>query len=490
MTLRLYNSMSNKIEDFVPVITGKVRIYNCGPTVYSYQHIGNFRSFVQWDLLRRYLIHKGLEITQVMNITDVGHLTDDSDDGEDKLELAAKKEKKHPLEIADFYTKQFLEDWKTLNLQEPEFRPKATETIPEMISMVEQLLKDGFAYEAGGNIYFNISSFPDYGKLSGNALDKLSKQRVDPDPNKKSPHDFVLWFSNSKFENHILKWDSPWGEGYPGWHMECSAMSAKFLSEAFLDGKFHPEKFETIDIHTGGEDNKFPHHECEIAQTECSTKKTFSKYWLHSAFMMSEGTKMSKSLGNVYNVFDLVNEGFDPRAIRYILLATHYRMQMNFTKEGIKSAETALSRIDETLRKLDALKEEKPYSERLSTYVHGLFPGIEKELDNDLNISGALAALFEAVKEINKYLQENKIGKDQAKEIVEIIFKTDSIFGLFPKSILDKEDISEEIATILEERRLARENKDWVKSDELRDSLKEQGYEVKDTKEGQECRKV
>ncbi len=490
MTLKLYNSLTNQVEDFVPVITGKVRIYNCGPTVYSYQHIGNFRSFVQWDLLRRYLIHKGLDVIQVMNITDVGHLTDDGDDGEDKMEAAAKKEKKHPLEIAEFYTKQFLEDWKTLNLMEPEFRPKATETIPEMIAMVEQLLKDGFAYEAGGNVYFDISSFPEYGKLSGNSLDKLTKRRVDPDPNKKSPHDFVLWFSNSKFENHILKWDSPWGEGYPGWHMECSAMSAKFLSDAFVDGKFHPEKFETIDIHTGGEDNKFPHHECEIAQTECATKKLFSKYWLHAAFMMSEGQKMSKSIGNVYNVFDLVKEGFDPRAIRYLLLATHYRMQMNFTKDGIKAAETALSRVDETLRKLNFIKEERAYSERLSLYAHGILLGVEKELDNDLNISGALAALFEGVKEINKKLQEDKVGKDQAEEILDIIFKADTIFGLFPKSILEKEDLPQEIVDILEKRREARENKDWAASDSLRDELTKLAYEVKDTKEGQECRNL
>jgi cysteinyl-tRNA synthetase len=490
MTLKLYNSFTNTIEDFVPVIPGKVRIYNCGPTVYSYQHIGNFRSFVQWDLLRRYLIHKGFDVIQVMNITDVGHLTDDSDDGEDKMETAARKEKKHPLEIAEFYTKQFLDDWKTLNLLEPEFRPKATQTIPEMIAMVEHLLKEGFAYEAGGNVYFDISKFGEYGKLSGNSLDKLTKRRVDIDTNKKSPHDFVLWFGNSKFKNHILKWDSPWGEGYPGWHMECSAMSAKFLGDAFADGSFHPEKFETIDIHTGGEDNKFPHHECEIAQTECATKKQFSKYWLHSAFMMSEGQKMSKSIGNIYTVFDLVAEGFDPRAIRYVLLATHYRMQMNFTKEGIVSAQSALSRVDETLRKLDLIKEEKPFSERLSLYVHGILLGIEKELNNDFNISGALAALFEGVKEINKFLQEGKIGNHQAKEILEILFRVDSIFGLFPKSLLDKEDLPKEIVDILEERRSARENKNWAKSDELRDFLTEKGYEVKDTKEGQECRKL
>ena len=490
MVLKLYNSLTNSLEEFIPVIDGHVRIYNCGPTVYSFASVGNFRSFMQWDLLRRYLEFKGYKVTQVMNITDVGHLTDDGDDGEDKLEVAAKKEQKHPLEIAEFYTKQFLEDWNALNMEEPEFRPKATETIPEMIALIKELIKKGHAYESGGNVYYDITTFPDYGKLSGNSLDKLTKRRVDADPNKKNTHDFVLWFGNSKFKNHILKWDSPWGEGYPGWHVECSAMSAKLLSEAFKDNIFNPEGFETIDIHTGGEDNKFPHHECEVAQTEGATEKQFAKYWLHCAFMMSEGQKMSKSLGNVYYVKDLIAEGFDPRAIRYLLLSSHYRMQMNFTKNGITAAKKSLDRIDETLKKLDAIKEDKEYNEILGTYTKGIALGVEKELDNDLNISGALAALFEGVKEINKAIQDENIGKHQAQEILKVFFSLDKIFGLFPKNILEKDDLPLEVLAILEDRRLARENKDWARSDELRDELKTLGFEVKDSKEGQEVKKI
>ena len=483
--------MSNGLEEFKPVTEGIVRMYNCGPTVYSFAHIGNFRSFTVMDLLRRFFEYKGLEVRQVVNITDVGHLTDDGDDGEDKLEVSARKEKKHPLDIAKFYTEAFLDDWKLLNLEEPEFRPKATETVTEMIAFVEELLKKGHAYESGGNIYYDVSSFPDYGKLSGNSLDKLTKRRVDLDPNKRNPHDFVLWFSNSKFENHILKWDSPWGEGYPGWHIECSAMSAKLLSTAFEDGKFTPSNFETIDIHSGGEDNKFPHHECEIAQTEGATGKPFANYWLHVRHLMSEGEKMSKSLGNFYYVQDLIKDGFSPRSIRYLLLSTQYRLPLNFTKEGLRASQKALDRIDEVLKKLDSLRSDFDYNEELATVVSSMKLGVEKELDNDLNVSGAFGAIFEAIKEINKSFDAKTIGQNQAKEILSDFFSINKIFGLFSEQdVLKTESLPEEVLAILEERRIARENKNYAKSDELRDKLTEKGYVIKDTKEGQECSKA
>ncbi|MFP4118785.1 MAG: cysteine--tRNA ligase [Candidatus Woesearchaeota archaeon] len=490
MTFQIYNSLTNKLEVFKPVKEGRVRMYNCGPTVYGYASIGNFRTFVVCDLLRRFLEYKGYGVTQVMNITDVGHLTDDGDDGEDKLEVTAKKEKKHPLEIAKYYTEAFMKDWRTLNMKEPEFRPKATETVGEMIAMVKVLLEKGYAYEAGGNVYFDITSFKDYGKLSGNYLEKLTKSRVESDPNKRNPHDFVLWFGNSKYKNHILKWDSPWGEGYPGWHMECSAMSAKYLSEAFDNSAFHPEKFETIDIHTGGEDNKFPHHECEIAQTEGATGKKYVNYWLHPSFLISEGQKMSKSLGNVYHIFELVKEGFSPRAIRYLLLSTHYRIKLNFTKEGLKASEKALERIDTTLQKLDGIRAGIEYNEPLGLAVNEMLLAVENELDNDLNISGALGAVFETLKTINKAIDEEKVGKHQAQEIIKKFFEMDRVFGLLDKSIFEKEELPPEIATLLEERSQARENKDFETSDRIRDELKEKGYLVKDTKEGQQVEKL
>lgn len=484
MVLKLYNSFTNKLEEFKPVIPGVVRMYNCGPTVYSYAHIGNFRSYIVVDLLRRFLEYKNFEVQQVMNITDVGHLTDDADDGEDKLEVAAKKEKKHPLEISKFYTDAFLKDWKILNMEEPEFRPKATETIPEMIAFIKVLLEKGHAYEAGGNIYYDITSFPDYGKLSGNTLDKLNKTRVDPDPNKKNPQDFVLWFSNSKFKNHILKWDSPYGVGYPGWHMECSAMCAKFLTKSFVDGNFNPDKFETIDIHTGGEDNKFPHHECEIAQAEGATGKKYVNYWLHVTHLISEGEKMSKSLGNVYNISDLVEEGFSKRAIRYLLISSHYRVSLNFTKAGLKAAQASLDRIDETLRKLNLIDQDKVYDEPIALLMNELALEVERCLDDDLNISGALGALFEFIKKVNTAMGE--IGKPQAQEIINKLFDLDRIFGFLDRSILEAKTLSQDLLDMLDERKLARENKDWAKSDKLRDQLYKKGVEVLDTKDGQQ----
>lgn len=483
MSLKFYNSLTKKLEEFKPVHEGHVTMYNCGPTVYSYAHIGNFRSYIFADIIRRYLEFKGYEVTQVVNITDVGHLTDDGDDGEDKLEEAAKKEKKHPLEIAEFYTKQFLEDWQTLNMEEPEFRPKATETIPEIIELTKVLLENGHAYESNGNIYFDISSFPEYGHLSGNKLDKLTQSRVEADSNKKNKHDFVLWFSESKYKNHILKWDSPWGEGYPGWHMECSCMSAKFLTKAFdKDGHFHADKFETIDIHTGGEDNKFPHHECEIAQTQGATDKPYVHYWMHAKHLLCEGEKMSKSLGNVYQVFDLVKEGFSPRAIRYLLISGHYRLPLNFTKEGITAAQKSLERIDNMLIDLYHVDEEKEASEPVALLINELKLVIEKEMDNDLNVSGAFGAIFEAVRELNKH--KHLIGSTQAQSIIQTFFDIDKIFGILDKLILDQELIPQDVMDLVQTREIARAQKDWAASDELREKIKQEGYEVKDTSDG------
>ncbi len=482
MSLKFYNSYSNKLEEFKPVTSGKATMYNCGPTVYSFAHIGNFRSYIFADLIRRYLEFKGIDVTQVVNITDVGHLTDDGDEGEDRMEVKAKKEKKHPLEIAKEYTDQFIEDWQTLNMREPEFRPKATETIPEIIEMTKLLLEKGYAYESQGNIYFDISSFPDYGKLSGNKLDKLTQSRVDTDDAKKNRHDFVLWFSNSKFKNHIQKWDSPWGEGYPGWHMECSCMSAKFLTKAYEGGKFNPNKFQTIDIHTGGEDNKFPHHECEIAQSQGATDKPYVNYWMHAKHLLVEGEKMSKSIGNVYQVFDLVKEGFSARAIRYLLISGHYRLPLNFTKEGLTAAKKSLERIDNLLLALYQIKDSKDLSEPVALLVNKLKLAVEKEMDNDLNVSGAFGALFEAIRELNKHL--NDIGQEQAQTIIEEFFKLDEIFGILDKFILDAQLIPQEITDMVTEREIARSNKDWNVSDELRDELRANGYLVKDTSDG------
>ncbi|MBN1274709.1 cysteine--tRNA ligase [Candidatus Woesearchaeota archaeon] len=480
MALKLYNSMTNRLEPFTPVHEGKVTMYNCGPTVYSYQHVGNFRSFVFADLLRRHLERKGFEVKQVVNITDVGHLTDDSDEGEDKMELAAKKERKHPLEIAEHYTNQFLEDWRSLNLQEPHARPKATEMIQEIIELVEVLLERGHAYEAGGNIYYDVTTFEDYGKLSGNTLDKLAGHRVEHDPNKRHQQDFVLWFRNSKFRNHILKWDSPWGEGYPGWHAECSVMSAKYLTPAFKTGRFKPEAFETIDIHTGGEDNKFPHHECEVAQTEGATDKKYVNYWLHPRHLIVEGEKMSKSIGNVYYVFSLVKEGYDPRAIRYVLMGTHFQQQLNFTKEGLGAARAALERLDDFLLRMHEADGEEDADEELrrATDAFG------KALDDNLNVSGALAAVFDLMREANK----KKLGKEAAKRVLEAMYSFDDVLGLKMRDV-KPQTADEAVEDRIKEREAARQRKDWAEADRIRDELAAEGIELYDTPKGTKWRK-
>ncbi len=488
MVLKLYNSLTRKKEVFKPVIDGLVRIYTCGPTVYSYASVGNFRSFMFVDILKRFLKFKGFKVKHVVNITDVGHLTDDSDSGDDKMELAARREKKHPLEIAKFYTDAFLKDWKTLNMEEPDFRPRATEMIPEIIALAQKLLENGHAYVAGGNVYYDITTFPDYGKLSGNTIEKLTKHRVDADPNKRNPQDFVLWFGNSKFKNHILKWDSPWGEGYPGWHAECTCMSTKFLTDAFKDGKLDPDGFQTIDIHTGGEDNKFPHHECEIAQTEGALNKKYVNYWLHAKHLMVEGQKMSKSLGNVYYVFDLVKEGFSPRAIRYLLLSTHYRQSLNFTKDGLRAVETTLSRIDETIRRLAAVNADVPFNDSLDSSLNKALEDFESFLDDDLNISGALGVFFDSLKLINKALDDGLVGNEQASKIIDYLFRVDEVLGVMDHSLVEKKELPPELKELLDLRAKARSEKDWATSDRIRDELRQKGVEVIDTKNGQQWR--
>ena len=330
--LKFYNTLSRKVEKFEPIEPGKVGLYSCGPTVYSHPHIGNFRAFLVADLLKRFLEFKGFEVTHVMNITDVGHLLDDADEGADKLEEAARKQKKEPLEIAKIYIDSFNEAQKLLNIKPADEYPRATEHIPEMIAIVERLIEKGYAYVVDKNVYYDITKFKDYGKLSGNMLDDLnSGARVEVNEEKRNPQDFALWKHDPK---HLQQWDSPWGMGFPGWHIECSAMSSRYLGEEF-------------DFHTGGEDNIFPHHENEIAQSEAASGKKFVHYWLHTRFLMFDGEKMSKSKGNLYTIQELVEKGFKKSAIRYALISSHYRQNYNFTFEGLKAASVAIDKIQQ-----------------------------------------------------------------------------------------------------------------------------------------------
>ncbi|MEA3379187.1 MAG: cysteine--tRNA ligase [Nanoarchaeota archaeon] len=474
MGLRLFNTLTRQLDEFKPVKGKIVRMYNCGPTVYSHIHIGNFRAYVFADILRRYLEYKGLEVRQVVNITDVGHLTSDDDEGEDKMLVAAKKEKKDPYEISKFYTEKFMEDIKKLNIQPAYKYPRATGHVKEMIEINKALEEKGFAYFKGGNLYFDTSKFDGYGKLSKFDLEALREgRRVCEDPNKKSFNDFVLWFTKSKFTGHMMQWDSPWGKGYPGWHIECSAMAMKYLSTAFDGGKFDADKFETIDIHTGGEDNMFPHHECEIAQTEAATGKKFSNFWMHVKFLIVEGKKMSKSLGNFYVLSDL--EKYDPLEVRYVLFGTHYRQQLNFTFDGLDAARKSLGRLRGFMARLDEMNGDDEFD--AEPYVKKF----EDAMDDDLNVSAALAAVFEMMKEVNK------LNLKDGSNVKGAMLKFDKVLALDlgVSSSLDA-DVEEKIKA----REKARAEKDWATADKIRDEIKALGVILEDSETGTRWTKI
>jgi len=464
MALNLYNSYTKRLEEFKSIKKNEVSMYNCGPTVYNYAHIGNWRSFLFADLLKRFLKFKGYSVKQIMNITDVGHLTSDADEGEDKMEKSASTQNKTPEEIAQFYEKAFFQDLAILNIDLADKYPKATDHIKEMIKLVETLIEKDYAYESNGSVYFDVTKFENYGKLSGNTLGNLqSGKRIAINKDKKNPHDFALWVYNPK---HLMFWKSPWNDhGYPGWHLECSAMSIKYLGEHF-------------DIHTGGEDNKFPHHECEIAQSESATGKQWVNYWLHSKFLLVEGEKMSKSLGNFYTLRDLVAKNHSAESIRYLLISTHYRQQLNFTFKGLSDSQKAVDKIVNFVRS----QKETDGSDDARDLISQTRLTFEESLDDDLNISQALATIFEFIREINKL----DLNKKSAELATELIFEFDSVLGLDIRKLSAEEiSIPTEIQDLLEERQQARDKQDWDKSDQLRDKIKSLGWQVEDTADGQ-----
>jgi len=470
--LKFYNSLTKQKENFQSLSEEKnkkklVTMYTCGPTVYDYVHIGNLRSFLVADLLRRFLEFKGYKVKQVMNLTDVGHMVADADIGEDKMEAAARREKKDPWQIAEFFAKAFFADIKKINLEKAWKYPKATDHVKEMIKIIERLIKNGYAYEVNGSVYFDLSKFSGWGKLSGNKLeDLIAGARVEINSEKKHPYDFALWIKNP---SHIMQWQAPWGKGYPGWHIECSAMSMKYLGE-------------TIDIHTGGEDNKFPHHECEIAQSEGATGHQFVRYWLHVKHLMVDGEKMSKSKNNFYTLAQILEKGYSPRALRYLLLSSHYRDSLNFTFESLAAAEKNLAKIDEVWTKLNS-------TARKSNVDKGLFRAAEKNLvdfeaafSDDLNISGGLAALLNFVKEINAAISRG-ISKDEVDIAKRTLLAMDGVLG-FDLEILKEEKIPEKIKKLLQDREQARSAKDWARADAARKKIEEAGYAVEDTTKG------
>ncbi len=480
-TLRLYNSLTKHEEDFVPQNGKDVSMYTCGPTVYGRPHIGNYSSFLMADLLRRWLEVRGYTVHHVKNITDVGHLVADADTGEDKIEKQAREEKTDPLAIARHYTELYLDDEKTLNILEPEHRPRATETIPEMIAMVESLIKSGHAYETEDGVYFDVTSFPQYGELSGNTLENIDAgSRVKVDEKKKHPADFALWKKTvGENAHHLLKWPSPWGDGFPGWHIECSAMSRKFLGD-------------TIDIHTGGEDNIFPHHECEIAQSECVTHKPFVRMWLHKRRIDMGEEKMSKSLGNVLSIPNILAEGYDPMDLRYYLLSVHYRTRLKFTWKGMDDSKKARLKItnwmDEVMKKIDANvtnvsdgTDVCEHHENEQEMLPKLYGDFRDAMNADLNTPAALAAIFEL---ISWERNAGKLCADTLADLHMIITFIRHTFGCFDASE-NTEEIPAEVQALLDSRKVARAEKNFSESDRLRDAIAARGYTVKDGPEGQ-----
>ena len=455
MTLKFYNDLSRKKELFTPLKAPDVTIYVCGPTIYDYGHLGHGRSAVAFDLLHRYLKHKKYHVKFVFNYTDI----------EDKMINRANDEGITVKQLADRFSKIYDEDYHQLNLL-PFFRkPKATEHIQDMIGIIHKLEKKGFTYiiEDDG-VYYDVMKFPAYGKLSHQNLEDLKVGARVETEGKKSPYDFVLW----KFEKPgEPSWDSPWGKGRPGWHIECSAMSAKYLGE-------------TIDIHGGGQDLIFPHHEDEIAQSEAANDKPFARFWMHNGFITINGEKMSKSLNNFYTMRDIFKD-YDPLAVRYFFIATHYRTPINFTLEALQGAKNSLERLQQAY--FEMLDSEK-FGEKFIDVNHFRLE-LEKALDDDLNISAALAVVFEFVNEV--YKSKDQLYSESHKEVVDFFKEIDGILGVLKHT---RESIPEEVKALAEKREHARQHKDWKKSDELREEIKALGYAVSDGKDGYKVSKI
>jgi len=459
--MRLYNTLSRKKETFSPLKKNEVRLYTCGVTVYHYAHIGNLRTYVFEDILKRVLQFNGYKVKHVMNITDVGHLTSDADRGEDKMLLGARREKKTVWQIADFYTKAFQDDIAKLNILSPTIWCKATDHIKEQLAMIEKLEKKGYTYQAGGNVYFDTSKLKDYGKLAKLNLAAETRARVEKDPNKKNPHDFVLWFTKSKFQDQEMKWPSKYGDGYPGWHIECSAMATKYLGEQF-------------DIHCGGIDHIPVHHTNEIAQSESALgKKPWVKYWLHGEFLIAEHEKMSKSKGEFLTIAAVIKKGYDPLAYRYFCLGTHYRKPLMFSWEAMDAAQNALHKLrNKVLELLEKSEEGKGATEIYKE-------GFQKSISDDLNMPQALAVVWSMLK------NEEASNKEKYKTLVEF----DRVLGLGLDKI-KKLTLPKEIEALLEKREDARLNKRWKEADQIRDKLKKEGYIIEDSPTGPVIKKA
>ena len=456
--LQFHNTFTRKKEEFKPIDKENVKLYTCGPTVYNYAHIGNFRAYIFEDILKRYLKYKGYKVTHVMNLTDV----------EDKIIATAEKEGKHINDVTAPFIEAFFKNLEDLNIEKADKYPKATDHIPEMLEIIKLLEEKGHVYEKDGSIYFNIASYPEYGKLAHLDVEGLQAgARGDADEyDKDNARDFAVWKGVKPGEHY---WESDWGKGRPGWHIECSAMSRKYLGDSF-------------DIHCGGVDNIFPHHENEIAQSECATGHKFVNYWLHCEHLIVDNQKMSKSKGNFFTLEQLLEKGEDKRAIRYLLMATQYRKRLNFTFEALKAASTSINRLDELIRRLN----EETFAEGSSDEAVKTLELAEKEfeagMDDDLNISAGLAAVFNLLKEINSLADAGKLLKADAEATLALLQKFDSVLGVMNFEADELDD--EEIIALIEKRTEARKSRDWAESDRIRDELAEKGIILQDSPEG------
>ena len=470
MTIKFKNTLGNRIEEFHPIEPEKVGMYTCGPTVYGFAHIGNYRAYIFEDLLRRWLKYRGFEVKQVMNLTDVDDKT-------------IRESRKAGISLDEYTAKfktAFFEDLDTLGIERAEVYPEATKHIPEMVELVKRLLDVGVAYRGGdGSIYYSIEKFPGYGKLSGKRIDmNIACSRISHDEyEKEQAADFAVWKAWNESDGDVF-WETELGKGRPGWHIECSAMSMKYLGESF-------------DIHTGGEDNLFPHHENEVAQSEAATGKKFVNYWMHNAHLIVEGKKMSKSLGNFFTLRQLLDKGYSPLAIRYVLISTHYRQQLNFTFDGLDAAKTSMGRICEFRDMVEKLPEGSVHDEATNALAASR-ESFESCMDDDLNISGALGSIFELIRVCNRLRDEGNLSAADAIPIIEFLHGFDRVTGLLPPSSESEsagltiviDGLEMDVETALDKRRNARESKDWSAADAIRDAFAAQGFEVRDTPDG------
>lgn len=454
--MKVKNTLSGKKEEFRPIKGKKVSIYVCGPTVYDFGHLGHGRSAIAFDIIRKYLIYKGYDVTYVSNYTDI----------DDKMIKRANEEGITIKELADKIIPEYQKDYAALKITKPDKQPKATEYIEQIISLIRKLIEKGYAYELPDGVYFEVEKFAEYGKLSHQNINELrAGARIEKDDKKKNPHDFVLWKKSKPGEP---KWPSPWGEGRPGWHIECSAMSSAILGETF-------------EIHGGGMDLIFPHHEDEIAQSECANEKTYVKYWLHNGFVNINDEKMSKSLGNFFTLKDIFKE-YSPLAVRFLMLGTHYRSPINFSHKILAQAENGLSRLKDFLISFKNYKSSITESDKsLEKTLETATKDFEKKMDDDFDTAGGLAALYDLVKEINILIKDKKIAEKDKEKIMATLEKIDSVLSVLPEI---EDDIAPEIEKLIKEREEARKNRDFKKADEIREKLTAKGIALEDAPNG------